>query len=156
MPLGPVWEELEQARAAQPTQLASIDEMFREHLLGGSWQVSRTGRVVYGLQSVARPHTSVEALAKHFRLPKSAAFEYNIYGQELSAHLSQLWRRRMHHLSEHWVAKGKPESYPVVSSLPSFVVPEDLQASMQSCQGRSARRRDAILQLLPASVSAAQ
>ena len=82
--LDTVWAELEDARTAQATQQATLEDCFCEHLLGGAWQVQRTGRVVYGVQSVIKPNTVVEACAKKFGLTKSAAFEYNVYGENFA------------------------------------------------------------------------
>ena len=73
--LNPLWAELDEARSAQSTHQASVDDNFREHLLGGAWQVQRTGRVVYGLQSVMRPNTIVDVCSAI--CTRSAAFEYN-------------------------------------------------------------------------------
>eukprot|EP00971_Amphidinium_carterae_P223182 4428527-Amphidinium_carterae.2 len=102
-----MWETLEQARQAMDTKAEVIGDCFRESLLGGSWQQVRTGRLVYGYQSVIKKGTAVHDMARHFHLSLSAAFESNVYG-ESGVLLSQLWRERMFHLTESWLAAGRP------------------------------------------------
>ena len=150
VPLQEIWDTMDEARAAAPNDTDQIADCFREQLLGGAWQIQRTGRVVYGLQSVIKPNNAVHDVAVKFRLPKSAAFEYNIYGEVPASHLSLLWRTRMFFLAEHWVCSGRPRIYPL-DSLPQFLLPDALQQQVHSYKGRLAKRRDTILGLLPGS-----
>eukprot|EP00971_Amphidinium_carterae_P101653 2011976-Amphidinium_carterae.6 len=76
-----MWETLEQARQDMDTKAEVLGDCFREALLFGSWQQVRTGRLVYGYQSVIKKGTAVHDMARHFHLSLSAAFESNVYGE---------------------------------------------------------------------------
>eukprot|EP00971_Amphidinium_carterae_P136209 2698929-Amphidinium_carterae.1 len=69
--------------------------MFKISLLGGQWQMDRTGRSVYGLRCDVVKHSLLDELATTWMLKRSASFEYNVYSQEGAEVLLDGWMEIM-------------------------------------------------------------
>ena len=55
--------------------------LFRKTLLGGNWQVQRTGRTLYGLRvDVMKGNSSMLSMCHKFKLPASASFDTMFVG----------------------------------------------------------------------------
>ena len=105
------WEELEDARQQINTTADELDEHFKISLLGGSWQVARTGRVIYGCRADIRPRSPLQDYVRAFGLKLSQSFENNLYTEEGGLALSLLWRHLMCHQARHWQQEGKPPCF---------------------------------------------
>ena len=65
---------LENQRCALRGDVAAHSDMFRTSLLGGQWQVERTGRTIYGVRVDAKQGTTAAALCAAFKLTKECEF----------------------------------------------------------------------------------
>ena len=120
---------------------------FRVAILGGTWQVQRTGRAIYGLRCDIKPTSPLHDWAPRVGLNKSASFEYNVYGEQAASHLAGVWRERLlflHRLCEEQTGTPDLQSTP-------FEVPSELQTCLDALRGRAQKRYLQILQMKPRS-----
>ena len=135
-------------RAAADEDAAEEEDArdFRTSVLGGMWQVSRTGRSIYGLRVDCKAKSDVFRMAAQLLLPRSASFEYNKYTEDSAAALVELYKHRMSFLKRLWLQEGECEKLPP-SKVASYAIPGTLQAKLDGA-GRAVQKRSAsILQL---------
>ena len=118
---------------------------FRVAILGGTWQVQRTGRSIYGLRCDIKATSPLHAWAQGLALARSASFEYNVYGEQAASHLAAVWRERLLFLHRVSAEEGTP---PDLENSP-FTLPEELQASVDTLSGRARKRYLQIVQMKP-------
>ena len=135
--------------AQQRQELAESREVmnlhFRVAVLGGTWQVQRTGRSIYGLRCDIKATSPLHGWAQELALARSASFEYNVYGEQGAADLAAAWRERLlflHRLS------AEPGGVPDLGSTP-FQLPEELQTKLEALSGRARKRYLQITQMKP-------
>eukprot|EP00971_Amphidinium_carterae_P155979 3092386-Amphidinium_carterae.1 len=63
------------------TNRSATMNLFAWYVLGGSWQVKRTGREICGTQVVVRKNTGLHEFLASMGLPCLSAYEYDIYGE---------------------------------------------------------------------------
>eukprot|EP00971_Amphidinium_carterae_P312942 6218875-Amphidinium_carterae.1 len=101
-----VLQAVKDARTAYETKKELRLRMFKVSLLGGRWQMERTGRSVYGLRCDVVKGTVVDSLATVWGMRKSASFEYNVYSNAGAEVLVDAWMERMEHVALVWEAHG--------------------------------------------------
>ena len=145
-----VFEELDHERdVLDADPLALLADDFRWTLLGGEWQVQRTGRQVYGIRVDIKAHSPLHNFAVRFKLPRSSSFERNVYGSEGGQALAQLWSTRVSGLFLHWQSHHEPVVFPRDSVTP-LEVPDSLRAACDALGPRGQKRLQTILELCPA------
>ena len=109
-PLDDVFMQTFQALDEQRQQEQGNDDtdLFAYTLLGGAWQIKRTGRALYGHRVDIRKETVVRTFAEHFAMPCSASFEFSKFSAKGSALMVRLWSRRMHALAVAWDNSDRP------------------------------------------------
>ena len=140
------WEDLREARA-QALEHEDRSQHFREAVLGGAWNIERSGRALFGIRVDVMTNSVVHPFVKKFGLSLSASFEARVYGERDGHLLSVLWQKRVMGLYEFWVAHGKPDVYP--TGLADSVLTGDEVGLPDRLKGRALKRLNAILQLLP-------
>ena len=141
--------ELQHRKADMKDAGLHQDGMFKKTLLGGKWQVARTGRTLYGLRvDVVKGSGSLHSMCLKFKLPASASFEYNVYGESLAADLVAIWEMRMSALHAYWESHDCPETWPK-DPIPPLELGTELQQRCESLKGRPAKRLQAIVSLCP-------
>ena len=138
---------LENQRCALRGDVAAHSDMFRTSLLGGQWQVERTGRTIYGVRVDAKQGTTAAALCAAFKLTKSASFERSVYGEEGGSFLSKLWIHRMSFLCAAWEETGKAKKGLSQQDLSKYELPAEMEAKMHALEGKSLARARAILKI---------
>eukprot|EP00971_Amphidinium_carterae_P134129 2657816-Amphidinium_carterae.1 len=76
-----VLEAVQSAKNIYESRKEIRQRMFKVSLLGGRWQVERTGRSVYGLRCDIGKNTTLHLMAVTWHINKSASFEYNVYSE---------------------------------------------------------------------------
>ena len=138
---------LENQRCVLRGDAAEHGDMFRTSLLGGQWQVERTGRAIYGIRVDVKKGTTAAELCAAFKLTKSSSFERSVYGEEGGSFLSKLWIHRMSFLCAAWEETGKAKKGISQQDLSKYVLPEEMEARMQTLEGKSLVRARAILKI---------
>eukprot|EP00971_Amphidinium_carterae_P041792 821360-Amphidinium_carterae.2 len=100
-------ERAERREDMRSTLAESLSELFRWQVMGGSWQMERTGRSLYGVRVDIKAATSLHAFSSRFRLGLSASFEYNVYTEAHAEGFARLWAERILTLYEHYSACGE-------------------------------------------------
>ena len=120
---------------------------FREAVLGGAWNIERSGRALFGIRVDVLANSVLHAFMRKFGLTMSASFEAKTYGEQDGHLLSVLWQKRLLSLYDFWVAQGKPDMYPNgIAALELSGAETGLSSRLQ---GRALKRLNAILHLLP-------
>eukprot|EP00971_Amphidinium_carterae_P349089 6490841-Amphidinium_carterae.1 len=104
-------EAVTAARSAYEQKREVRLRMFKISLLGGQWQMQRTGRTVYGLRCDVVRNSVVDLLATAWGLHKSASFEHNVYTQSGAETLVDAWMERMEWIATVWDEHGRPTKY---------------------------------------------
>ena len=138
---------LENQRCVLRGDVTAHSDMFRTSLLGGQWQVERTGRTIYGVRVDAKPGTTAAELCAAFKLTKSASFERSVYGEEGGSFLSKLWIHRMSFLCAAWEETGKAKKGLSQQDLSKYELPAEMEAKMQALEGKSLARARGILKI---------
>eukprot|EP00971_Amphidinium_carterae_P336458 6472834-Amphidinium_carterae.5 len=123
-------------RAAREDFQAKRDkrlDVFKISLLGGRWQMERTGRNVYGLRCDLVKSTIIEQLASVWQLHKSASFEYNRYSVEGAEILIDCWMERMEFLAILWDEHGRPYDKFPERALDTFKFSAELKGRIICC-----------------------
>ena len=145
-----LFAKLEAQRCALEDKEGMEADYFKTSLLGGAWQVKRTGPAVYGVRVDAKAGSPVAELCTTYGLPKSASFEQNVYGELHGNKLAKLWEHRMTFLTNLWVQAGRPAEQFPAEGLSTYEVPAELMACLAGLEGRGRKRADAIKKLAPA------
>ena len=143
------YDELERAREQWHDDKHSQEENFVTAILGGKWQVARTGRSVYGVRVDAKAGTSVHTFLKHASLHLSASFDFHTYGEDTAYTFAGWWKQRVLFLHGLWKeAAGLLADFPLdrIAEWRADPAPESLFSSFNAKQRR---RADAILKLAP-------
>lgn len=143
-----LFENLEELRCLVREDEAIQSDMFRSTLLGGHWQVHRTGRSVYGVRVDVRSNTLAASLCEAFGLNKSASFEHNVYGEEKASLLTRFWIHRMTSLVSCWEEAGARRQFSQ-EALQRYEVPDEVQAKWEEFHGRVLTRAKQIRSLAP-------
>ena len=143
-----LWQELEANRRSFASRAEEIDTQFRMSLLGGAWQVARTGRAVYGLRVDIKKNTALWDFASAFNLKMSQSFENNVYSEAGGQLLSKLWRMRLHQLSVAWETAGRPATFPK-DQVDALELEQSDRQALDSLTGKAAKRGQMLLTLLP-------
>ena len=145
-----LFEELEGQRQEAHESVSVAREQFRVSLLGGSWQIARTGgsRATYGHRVDIVKNSEILHFAKRFGLTLSGSYDMQLFGEKGSYAMTQLYILRMTHLFDSWVARGRPEVYP--RDIDQLDLPEDIVSSLGGLPPRAEKRRQQLVTLMPA------
>ena len=143
-----VFRSLEDKRCTVKTDESLQQDMFRTSVLGGKWQIQRTGRTIYGIRVDARPKSLAADFCSTFEIAKSSSFEQNVYGEIEGSALAKLWAHRVGFLAAIWEADGRKKSFPR-ERLSEYEIPEELSSMLKALQGKSRRRAEQIQALAP-------
>eukprot|EP00971_Amphidinium_carterae_P136218 2699172-Amphidinium_carterae.2 len=135
---------LEHEREAIRIQESEPHEWFRFDLMGGSWNIARSGKVAYGPRVSAKPNTVASAFLKAFGIANSASFEHGTYGEGVSHQLAALWREVVTRRAVFWHCAGCPSEWPA-AQYKEEPFPPDLQMDPDVLNARARARRDKIL-----------
>ena len=150
-----LFEDLEDQRCAVHAAFDTLADQFRTSLLGGDWQLRRTGRLVYGVRVDVKAGSAVADLCSTYSLNKSASFEQSVYGDEYGQALGKVFIHRLSFLTQVWEDLGRPVNGIPEEKLLGYVLTPDLEASLAGATGRVQQRLKKILALAPkASASA--
>ena len=122
------------------------DADFRVSVLGGLWQVQRTGRSVYGLRVDCRAKSATYNMAVSLGFPRSASFEYNKYGETTAAVLVDVYKHKMAFLRKIWQRQGG-KGRPASSEVASYALPQELQQKLSDCNAAARKRVEQYRQL---------
>eukprot|EP00971_Amphidinium_carterae_P338766 6476270-Amphidinium_carterae.3 len=139
---------LELQRADTLATETTLQDDFKWTLLGGQWQTQRTGRNIYGYRVDCRAGALPFLFANTFQMSRSASFEQNVYGEEGSSLMSELWASRMTWLASQWDSAGRPvDAFPAVTTTFALSAAQvDLGGTLAK---RAKKRYDEIVKLLP-------
>eukprot|EP00971_Amphidinium_carterae_P349506 6491046-Amphidinium_carterae.5 len=121
------------------------DSMFAVSILGGKWNVERTGRKLYGSRYDVRKESAAHKCCSLHGMKLSASFDYHAHGEETAKTLATLYQAKIMHVVRHWLGTGSEAK---LASCPPFVVPPDLKAPDAS-QKMSLRRWNEYLNMGP-------
>eukprot|EP00971_Amphidinium_carterae_P351921 6492338-Amphidinium_carterae.2 len=138
------WQTLQDAREHWVDEDAWMMDQFSETILGGAWNVVRSGKILFGVRTDTRKGSLVHTFATYFAMAQSASFESEKYGASEGRLLADLWRRRMYHISCHWRDEGCPQVYPLETE-PPLALSDETQAIVQHMTGFAAQRAERIL-----------
>ena len=141
-------EDLEADKHAQSLGQDDWKSDFMVHLLGGQWQMERSGRLKYGLRFDLKPNSPLFIFAEKFSLPKSASFDDRAYGESLGHLLGSIWMERHKQLFEVWTEHECPEHYPV-SDIPALVLSQEQSAGIKDLKGTQLKRAQYYVSLSP-------
>ena len=144
-----LFEQLEEQRCEIHAAFEDWADQFRTSLIGGDWQLRRTGRLVYGVRIDVKAGSSVADFCTKFSLAKSASFEQSIYGDEPGQALGKLFIHRMSFLIQIWEDLGRPDHGIPADRLSDYVPAPDLEALLSTTTGRVQQRYRRILALAP-------
>eukprot|EP00971_Amphidinium_carterae_P332217 6466258-Amphidinium_carterae.1 len=99
------------------------DSMFTVAILGGKWNLERTGRKLYGSRYDVRKDTPAHRCCVLHDMKLSASFDYHAHGEDVSARLARLYKAKVMHVTRHWLSTGSEAK---LLSCPLFVLPDDL------------------------------
>eukprot|EP00971_Amphidinium_carterae_P297643 5913473-Amphidinium_carterae.1 len=139
--------ELEEAKTASAGFAETPDTHFRQTLLGGAWQVKRTGRAVYGLRADVKQSSPLRELCRRFSLGYSVSCEYNRFGERVSADLVHAWQQRLVQLEKIWSDAGKPLEWTM--DVPPLTLEPAVATRLAELKGAEAKRRDRIVGTCP-------
>eukprot|EP00971_Amphidinium_carterae_P349592 6491094-Amphidinium_carterae.3 len=121
-------------------------DQFSETILGGAWNMVRSGKILFGIRTDTRRGSLVHVFAETFSLARSASFESEKYGSSEGRLLADIWRRRLYHMSCHWRDAGCPNVYPVQSE-PEFLLSLETRGLVDQMTGFAAQRAEKILHM---------
>ena len=146
---GHVFAELEAQRAAWGQEDEEDEtDWSRISLIGGQWSMVRAGRAAYGFRADVKPKSKAAEFCDGFRVPKSATFDNEVYGEVVGSSLAKLWVAGMTALTRDWVQQGSPSEFDA-SRTSDFLLPEALRSTLTGLKGKAAKRMSAILSLSP-------
>eukprot|EP00971_Amphidinium_carterae_P338750 6476246-Amphidinium_carterae.6 len=128
--------------------------LFKISLLGGQWQIQRTGRSVYGLRVDVVKNTIVDELSNVWHVRKSASFEYNVYSREGAEILVEAWMDRMQFVAAVWDAHGRSSLVFPAKCHDVFVYAPEIQDRFMSLTERSRSRLAQFALIWPSSTAA--
>eukprot|EP00971_Amphidinium_carterae_P046853 923017-Amphidinium_carterae.4 len=139
----------EQGHRLHERDLLDCTHQFRVSLLGGKWQLERTGgeRSTYGLRVDIINSIDMDTFVRRFGLTRSGSYEFNVFGQTGSEAMTQLFTRRYTFLFEQWHSAERPNAYPV--SLPNMEVSEAMLLPPRELPQRGRLRVDKLLRVTP-------
>eukprot|EP00971_Amphidinium_carterae_P348405 6490470-Amphidinium_carterae.2 len=133
---------LEIDREAIRVQDMQVDEWFRFDLMGGAWNISRSGKVAYGPRVSAKPNSLAAAFLKTFGVANSASFEHSTYGEQISHKLAALWKEEVTRKALFWHAEGSPPLWPQEKYTSAPHPPEcDMDPSLLNARARTRREK---------------
>ncbi|CAE7712127.1 unnamed protein product [Symbiodinium sp. CCMP2592] len=144
-----LFEQLEEQRCVINAAFETLADQFRTSLIGGDWQLRRTGRVVYGVRIDVKAGSSMAEFCAKFSLAKSASFEQSVYGDEPGQALGKLFIHRMSFLMQLWEDLGRPDHGIPADRLTDYVPAPDLETVLSTTTGRVQQRYRKILALAP-------
>ncbi|CAE7317842.1 unnamed protein product [Symbiodinium sp. CCMP2592] len=144
-----LFEQLEEQRCVINAAFETLADQFRTSLIGGDWQLRRTGRVVYGVRIDVKAGSSMAEFCAKFSLAKSAGFEQSVYGDEPGQALGKLFIHRMSFLMQLWEDLGRPDHGIPADRLTDYVPAPDLETVLSTTTGRVQQRYRKILALAP-------
>ena len=140
--------ERDKEQEALHRQEEQWDADFTVHLLGGRWQMERSGRLKYGLRFDLKSQTPLFLFAEKFVLPKSASFDHELYGESLGHLLGTIWMQRHRQLYEHWLEHESPDEFPFLS-LPPLPLSDEQERTCNDLSGSRRRRANYYINLQP-------
>eukprot|EP00971_Amphidinium_carterae_P322938 6418392-Amphidinium_carterae.2 len=135
---------MEEEREAVRLDEYQPHEWFRYDLMGGAWNISRSGKVAYGPRVSAKPETLASAFLKAFGVPNSASFEHSTYGEGVAHKLASLWREEVTRKATFWHDNGCPVVWPSDIYV-SKAYPPELEFDVSLLNARARARREKIL-----------
>eukprot|EP00971_Amphidinium_carterae_P016557 327138-Amphidinium_carterae.2 len=139
---------MEKERADTFAAETTLQDEFKWTLLGGQWQAQRTGRNIYGYRVDCRAGGLPFLLANTFHMSRSASFEQNVYGENGSSLMSELWASRMSWLASQWDSAGRPvDAFPAIRT--AFALSAEQEELGGTLAKRAKKRYDEIVKLLP-------
>eukprot|EP00971_Amphidinium_carterae_P348706 6490637-Amphidinium_carterae.3 len=138
------YEALEEDREAIRVLEVQADEWFRYDLMGGAWNITRSGKVAYGPRVSAKPNSVAAAFLKTFNVPNSASFEHATYGEQISHKLAALWKEEVTRKALFWHAQGSPTEWPK-DKYKSAPLPPECEMDVTLLNARARTRREKIL-----------
>eukprot|EP00971_Amphidinium_carterae_P007633 151029-Amphidinium_carterae.2 len=135
---------LELERKVMRVEESEPHEWFRFDLMGGTWNIARSGKVAYGPRVSAKPNTVASAFLKAFGIANSASFEHGVYGEGVSHQLAALWREVVTRRSVFWHCSGCPSEWPA-AEYNEQPFPPDMQMDPALLNARARARREKIL-----------
>eukprot|EP00971_Amphidinium_carterae_P171666 3403402-Amphidinium_carterae.1 len=98
-----VSDAVKEAKRALPAFHLDYSSLFRVSVLGGEWQVKRTGRSIYGVRVDGKTKGIItDLLACWPHLPRSASYDYSVYTSEGAHALAHLWMWKMAYIATQW------------------------------------------------------
>eukprot|EP00971_Amphidinium_carterae_P328689 6460686-Amphidinium_carterae.4 len=138
-----VWSKaytaLEEERETIRVEEVQPHEWFRFDLMGGAWNISRSGKVAYGPRVSAKSHTAAAAFLKTFNCANSASFEHATYGEDVTHKLAGLWREEVSRKTVFWLREGSPSVWPA-DKYTSLPYPADLHVDVGLLNARALAR----------------
>eukprot|EP00971_Amphidinium_carterae_P207080 4108631-Amphidinium_carterae.2 len=131
---------------SEETVTETDDSMFSVSILGGKWNVQRTGRKLYGSRYDVRKDTAAHKCCTLHGMKLSASFDYHAHGEDMSKALGKLFQAKIMHVTRYWLSTGSEEK---VTTCPRFVLPPEL-IPPESSQKMSYRRWTEYLNMGPA------
>eukprot|EP00971_Amphidinium_carterae_P351096 6491909-Amphidinium_carterae.3 len=145
-----LFHELEQRRQdIEYSAEDQIQEHFRVSVIGGAWSMARSSRHIYGFRADLQRASPIHEFCERFGLHLSASFSEEKYGHRGGEILRKLWMHRLSFLSGHWTSTGS-EGFQT-ATLPAYEVPVAYRDEARNMTGQSAKRRDEIIDMLPAA-----
>eukprot|EP00971_Amphidinium_carterae_P331292 6464772-Amphidinium_carterae.4 len=133
---------LEGDREAIRVQDVHVHEWFRYDLMGGAWNISRSGKVAYGPRVSAKPNSLAAAFLKTFGVANSASFEHSTYGEQVSHKLAALWKEEVTRKALFWHEEGSPAVWPLEKYRSAPHPPEcDMDPSLLNARARTRREK---------------
>eukprot|EP00971_Amphidinium_carterae_P344554 6485012-Amphidinium_carterae.1 len=104
-----------------------MSKLFHISVIGGQWQLERTGRTVYGMRAQVRRHSELDNFCLANNIVRSAAFEYNKYPEAEANGLCQLFTMFLAHLyRKHCKLGSEAIEQDFETHADAFEIPADL------------------------------